>query len=96
MGVKVGDAIHKKRQPIPTSHMVSANVRSTAVETAPLYACVSGRARATVDDAVKIDALLDGGSEICLMPHRIFEKLELPIDTDINWQINACDQSENA
>jgi hypothetical protein len=23
------------------------------------------------------------------MPRRIFERLELPIDTDINWRINA-------
>ena len=91
---KVEDAVRRKRQPVPNVSTVNAGVASTTVETEPLYACVSGKAKVTVDDGATVDALLDGGSEVCLMPRRVFERLDLPIDTEINWQINAYDQSE--
>ena len=90
---KVGDAIRKKRHPILKP---SADVASTTVEAEALYACASGKAKATIDNAVKIEALLDGGSEVCLMPRRVFEKLDLPIDTEIDWKINGYDQPEKA
>ena len=41
-----------------------------------------------------MEALLDGGSEVCLMPHRTYEKLDVPIDTDIKWNIHGYDHSE--
>ena len=88
----VGSTIRKKRLPIIKPSVVS----STTIEPEALYACVSGKARATVDNALKADALLDGGSEVCLMPKRIFEKMDLPIDTDIHWRINGYDKPEKA
>ena len=86
----MGSTIRKKRLPIIKPSVVS----STTIEPEALYACVSGKARATVDNALKADALLDGGSEVCLMPKRIFEKMDLPIDTDIHWRINGYDKPE--
>jgi hypothetical protein len=55
--------------------------------------CVAARAEAMIDDTVRVEVLLDGGSEVVLMPDRTLEKLCLPIDTDINWQINAHNHS---
>ena len=49
------------------------------------YACPSGHAKATIDQQVKVKALMDNGSEVNMMPQRVFETLDLPIDTDIRW-----------
>ena len=40
-------------------------------------------------------SLLDGGSEINIMPRRVFERLEIPIDPDINWRIDKYDSKTN-
>jgi hypothetical protein len=39
-----------------------------------------------------VEALLDGGSEVCLMPRATFDQLQLPIDTEINWSIHGYDE----
>ena len=36
-----------------------------------------------------LSALLDNGSEINLMPRRVWERLEQPIDTTINWSLDG-------
>jgi hypothetical protein len=33
--------------------------------------------------------LLDNGSEINLIPQRVWERLALPIDTTINWSLDG-------
>jgi len=106
---RVGDALRRKRYPNSSSGATvvhvdtdvdgiagygDAYVVGTTAGSNALYTCGSGRARVMVDDAIKVDALLDGGSEVCLMPCCIFEKLNLPIDTDINWNIHGYDQPE--
>ena len=53
------------------------------------YTLPSGKAKVTIDDRVTVNALLDNGSEVNMMPRRVFEQLNLPIDTEIRWQINA-------
>jgi hypothetical protein len=55
------------------------------------YACPSGQAKVTLDDQVQVTALLDDGSELNLLPRRIYEQLDLPIDTEIDWRINGYD-----
>jgi hypothetical protein len=67
---------------------ISANVNSVNGPQA-FYALPSGRAKTIVEGSLTIDALCDSGSELILMPHRVFERLNLPIDTDINWTING-------
>ncbi|HEU4342387.1 MAG TPA: retropepsin-like aspartic protease [Candidatus Binatia bacterium] len=67
----------------------SADVNSTALKS--YYALPSGHAKVILDDRVAINATLDNGSEVNLMPKRTFDQLELPIDTDIHWRINAYD-----
>ena len=42
-----------------------------------------------VENTISVDALIDDGSEISIMPRRVFEKLNIPIDTEINWTINT-------
>lgn len=58
------------------------------------YALPSGRAKTIVDDALTVDALLDHGSELVLMPHRVFERLDLPYDREINWKINGYSKAQ--
>jgi hypothetical protein len=59
------------------------------------YALPSGKAKVTIDDRVTVNALLDNGSEVNMMPRRVFEQLNLPIDTEIRWQINAYNSDTN-
>jgi hypothetical protein len=59
------------------------------MEVGPLYACASPRVRATIEKGVTVTALIDDGSEICIMPRRVFETLNIPIYTEINWKINT-------
>jgi len=69
---------------------LSADVNSTSVTT-PLYACASPRADVYLNDDLKVNALIDHGSEICLMPKCVSDRLGLYIDTDIAWNINTFD-----
>jgi hypothetical protein len=74
--------------PAPASVPPIIASTNTAIAT-PFYACPSGRAKALVDGYFKANSLLDNGSEVNLMPRRVFEQLDLPIDTDIAWRINT-------
>jgi hypothetical protein len=59
-----------------------------------LYACPSGRIKATIDGTLQVEALLDNGSEVNLMPKRTFDKLNFPIDKNIEWYINGFGDDE--
>ena len=96
------DQTRKRRKPLdphlesmmmstsPAPASVPPIIASTNTTTlTPLYACPSGRAKVLLDGSLKVNSLLDNGSELCLMPRRIFEQLDLPIDTDIAWRINT-------
>jgi len=72
----------------------AAMVNSTQYKS--FYACPSGRAKVLIDDQIKVEALLDNGSEVIMMPRRVFERLELPIDTEIDWRINGYDTKTSA
>ena len=95
------DQTRKRRVPID-SHLESM-VLSTApapssvppiveinnASLVPFYAAPSGRVNATLNGQVKVGSLLDDGSEVNIMPRRTFEKLDFPIDTDIEWKISS-------
>src|SRR5438045_2829469 len=72
---------------------VSANTSLTPLSDVrkPLYACPSARTKVCLDDDIQVEGLLDDGSELNIMAKRTFEKLQRPIDTDINWRINGYD-----
>ena len=72
-----------------------ALVNSATVST-PFYACASPRAEAYVNDVLKVDALVDHGSEICLMPKRVSDQLGLYVDSNIAWNINTFDTGSKA
>src|SRR5579859_2728443 len=59
--------------------IIRASINSISGE-ASFYACPSGRVKATIDDTIKIEALLDSGSEVNIMPKRTFDRLDFPID----------------
>jgi len=96
------DQTRKRRIPLdPTisSTATIANVSSASVNTGylkQLYACPSGRVKATINQEVFVDTLLDHGSEVNMMPRRVFERANLPIDTEISWRINTYDSETNA
>jgi hypothetical protein len=65
--------------------------RASYVATKTFYACPSGRAKVLLDQQLTAYGLLDNGSEVIMMPRRGHERLELPIDTSVNWHINGYD-----
>ena len=95
------DQTRKRRVPID-SHLESM-VLSTApapssvppiveinnASLVPLYAAPSGRVSATLNGQAKVGSLLDDGSEVNIMPRRTFDKLDFPIDMDIQWKISS-------
>jgi hypothetical protein len=81
------EAMVMPTEPVPTSVPPVVHINASTIT--PMYACPSGRAKVMVDGHLRVDALLDNGSEVNLMPQRIFEQLDLPIDTDIGWKINT-------
>ena len=48
------------------------------------YAYPSDRVRALIDDRLKIDAFLDNGSEVIMISQRVYERLKLLIDINID------------
>ena len=97
----IHDQIRKRRRPIdpgleamvtsmePAPASVTPIVHVNSAAMAPLCACTSGRAKTLVDGHLKVDSLLDDGSEGNPMPFRTFERLNLPIDKDISWRIST-------
>ena len=81
------EAMVTSTEPAPAT--VSPIIQVNSATMAPLYACASGRAKAVVNGGLKVDSLLDDGSEVNLMPWRTFEQLDLPIDKDISWRIST-------
>jgi hypothetical protein len=88
----------KRRIPVPGATPIDPVVISTATASSvtrqPLYACPSGRVKALVEDSLVLSALLDNGSEINLMPRRVWERLDQPIDTTINWSLDGFKKSK--
>jgi hypothetical protein len=88
----------KRRRPLANTP-ITGTAEITTVDTSAsvnlikgakaFYALPSGRAKTLVDDSLAVDALLDHGSELVIMPKRVFERLDLPIDPDVNWEING-------
>ena len=77
-------------QPNPAPVNTSGNATTASVnQSTALYAAPSSRAKAVIDGSVARWALLDHGSEVCLMPKRTYEALDYPIDTDVKWVING-------
>ena len=99
----VNDQTRKHRLPIEpavgitsvTASATSYFEASTNTTTAHhLYACPSSRAKVTLDGSLGLWGLIDHGSEVNLIPRRVYERMDnLPVDTDIEWTINAYHQS---
>jgi hypothetical protein len=72
---------------------VSTSVNLTQLSTigTPLYACPSARTKVSLNEDTQTEGLLDDGSELNLMAKELFDRLQHPIDTDINWRINGYD-----
>jgi hypothetical protein len=71
------------------TNSIASSTQVNSITSKPLYACASGRAKVLLEDCLKVDALCDDGSEINLMPKRTFEKLNIPIDPEIDWRIDG-------
>ena len=59
------------------------------------YAYPSGRAKVLIDNQFPVQGLLDNGSEVLMMSLRVFDHLDLPIDTKISWRINTYNSEMN-
>ena len=67
----------------------SVNVNSASAKS--YYTLPSGRAKVILDDRLSVNATFDNGSKVNIMPRHVFERLDLPIYTEIRWRINAYD-----
>jgi hypothetical protein len=101
----VYDQSRRQRLPVDSipHGVISANASatyfdpSTSAASVHLYACPSSRAKATLDGTLRTWGLIDHGSEVNLIPRRIFDRMDnIPVDTDIEWTINAYHQSGKA
>ena len=82
--------------PTITAASTKVQINSTnAGDLKKLYPYPSPRPKATLDHEVKVMSLLDAGSEVNIMPHCVFEQLNLAIDSDINWRIEVYDSKTN-
>ena len=83
-------------EPTPATATTTGEVNSNnAVK--PLYACPSARAKVVLNGEIKVNALLDNGSEVNVMSGQLFRQLDNPpIDTDVKWRINAFNTADEA
>jgi len=90
------EAMVMSTTPAPTSvpPIITAEVNNATLT--PLYASPSGRANVLLDGSVKVNSLLDDASEVCIMARRIFDQLNFPIDTDIEWRIRSFSKEAGA
>jgi Aspartyl protease len=78
------------------ANSITPSAQVNSIISKPLYACASGRVKVLLEDSLKVDALCDDGSEINLMPRRTFERLNIPIDPEIDWRIDDFVEAEKA
>ena len=74
---------------MPTTSEVTAKSATVTHVNHTFYALPSGHAKTIIDDTLTVNALLDHGSELVLMPRCVFEWLDLSYDREINWTING-------
>ena len=80
-------------QPDPVNAATTnAEVNQTTVQPPKtFYALPSGQAKVILNDEVSVVGTLDDGSELNLIPERIYKRLSHPIDKNIDWRINGYD-----
>ena len=55
-----------------------------------LYACTSPKCLGIIDNGlVKYEMLIDSGAELYLMLRKVFDKLDIPIDLEVDWTVGA-------
>ena len=59
-----------------------------------LYACALLKYKERVDE-IGFDILIDLGAKLYLMSKKVFDKLELPIDLVVDWQVGLANSKEN-
>lgn len=98
VGIHLHDQIRKNQIPIFIISSIifqeysDSSIPVTVVDFTELVAYFtlsSGCVEVNLGDQRLIDATLDNDSEISMMPHRTFGHLEIPIDNDVHWSINA-------
>jgi len=88
---KVGDYIEDgSSAPSPS---INVNVIATP---STYYALPSGHAKVLINNDFLVSATLDSSSEVNVMPHRIFNKMGLPINDSISWHINAFNSNQGS
>ena len=75
--------------PVTGSATAGTVPERSSVNQVSLYACPSSRVKVTLNASHSCWSLLDDGSEINIMPWRTWERLNYPIDTDIQWRVNS-------
>ena len=74
-----------------SKHEADVQVATVDNVSKPYYAIPSGRAVVVLDDMIRVESLLDDGSELNLMAEEVYKELGHPIDRNIHWRINGFD-----
>ena len=60
-----------------------------------LYVRASPKCKGLIgDEEVKLDMLIDSEAELCLMSKNIFDKIDLPIDLDVDYTVGSANSQK--
>ena len=60
----------------------------------PLYACATPRCKGSIEGSVE-QALIDCGSELCLLSKNFFDTLDIDIDLEIDWLVESANSTRS-
>src|SRR5258706_4174037 len=82
-GVKRVPPLQMKMKDLKEAFEVSA-AKWISKADEPVYACAAPRCKGSIEGILE-EALIDCGSELCLLSKNFFDTLEIPIDLEIDW-----------
>src|SRR5258706_7507093 len=92
-GVKRVPPLQVKEKDLKEAFEVSA-ARWISKADERLYACATPRCKGSIEGSVE-EALIDCGSELCLLSKSFFDTLEVPIDLEIDWVVGSANSTRS-
>lgn len=86
-GVKRVPPLQLKEKDLKEAFEVSA-AKWISKADEPLFACAAPRCKGSIEGVLE-EALIDCGSELCLLSKNFFDTLEIPMDLEIDWVMGS-------
>lgn len=84
-------------EPVTTTTTIMTADVSFASVIKPLHTCPPACAKVVSNGEIKVNVLLDNGSEVNIMSGQLFKQLDNPpIDMDVKWRINTFNTLDEA